>query len=110
MPTTEQVLAQLIAPGASFRDGSDLWGALVERVCREKVRTVAEFEHLASTLEREYRKDPKASDSTMPVKYRSAKSVIAKALRRGVPLVDAAGRRRGKTAVEKDCKSWKSAV
>ena len=53
-------------------------------------------------FERQYKRE--TSDPQMPVKYRSAKSVIAKAIRQGVPYLDARGVPRGKTAVEKECR------
>ena len=56
---------------------------------------------LQGTVEAEIR----AQGATrMPGDYRSAKSVIRKALRMGVALLDANGKPRGKSAVEKDCK------
>lgn len=60
---------------------------------------------LAGTVESEIR----AQGATrMPGAYRSAKSVLTKALRMGVALLDASGKPRGKTAVEKDCKEPKT--
>jgi hypothetical protein len=43
-----------------------------------------------------------------PGKYRSAKSVVLKAMEKGVALYNADGSVRGKTEVEKDCKEEKS--
>lgn len=48
--------------------------------------------------------DLQGGKKTKPGSYRSAKSVICKAVMLGVPLFDVDGNVRGKTEVEKDCK------
>jgi len=74
---------------------------MLERMGRENVRSTAQFAVLADKIEQEYRTE---KQGYMPIKYRSAKSVIAAALMRGVPLFDTSGRPRSKNAIANDCR------
>lgn len=79
---------------AKYREsvGSEINGPVV----------VSWYKELKEPIETEFKQ--KNSLKQMPGKYRSAKSVICKALKYGVELLDADGFPRGKSEVEKDLK------
>lgn len=88
----------------------NVWTQLVEFASPSIIGNNAEAvgAYLAQTVEVEIRKQMGGKGS-MPGSYRSAKSVVCKAVLKNVPLFNADGTVRGKTAVEKDCKEEKSA-
>ena len=94
---------QLEKPGSSWRDGSDFWKELCLMCRSENVRTEIDLLRITEQFERNYKRN--TGGSPMPSKYRSAKSVLARALRMNVPYLTHNGVPRGKTAVEKDCAS-----
>lgn len=92
--------------------------AAVEGDCwKEEVALVANMSNHVGALsgkdyndwkksyEQEFKKENNLK--AMPGKYRSAKSVICKALDKGVELLDVDGYPRGKSEVEKECKEPK---
>jgi hypothetical protein len=96
----EDALKQLVAPGSTWRDGSDFWKALCLLCHREAVSSEADLTRVTNRFEANY-KDLTGATS-MPGKYRSAKSVLTKALALKIPYADRGGIPRGKTAVERD--------
>lgn len=69
------------------------------------VRAEDQAEVLGNMLKKqegEYKAEKKLD--SMPTAYRSAKSVIVKAVTLGVSLVDAKGKARGKSELESECK------
>lgn len=96
------------AKGAVAAGAENVWRDLVVFACQalgpdaKNPETV--MAHLESTIEVEIVK-AQAGKKSKPGAYRSAKSVINKAIGSGVALFEADGVTvRGKTAVEKDCK------
>lgn len=103
-----------VKPAESIMVGF-LAASIVEGDCwKEEVACVCELGRINGGMEAKDYKAYKASVEQdfkqknnlkqMPSKYRSAKSVICKALASGVELLDEEGYPRGKTEVEKDIK------
>ncbi len=92
---------QLEKPGTSWRDGSDFWKELCMMCRNDNVRTEIDLLRITEKIERMHKRN--TGGSPMPGKYRSAKSVLARALRLNVPYLMHNGVPRGKSAVEKDC-------
>lgn len=91
--------------------------AAVEGDCwKEEVALVCNSLHVGLTskdykvYKKPYENEFKSENNlkTMPGKYRSAKSVICKALDKGVELLDSDGYPRGKSDVERECKEPKT--
>jgi hypothetical protein len=97
---TSEALAQLVAPGGTWRDGSDFWKALCNLCAQQGVRSTSDFDRVCAKFERDYRS---LTFEPMPAKHRSAKSILRKAIFQGVPYLQPDGFPRGKTAVDKDC-------
>lgn len=97
------VVKEFLTAGGTWRDGSNLWGALCRMCAEQRISTVQEFVRAVAILESDLRR--KSGESVLPGKYRSAKSVIRTAIKLRVPFVEANGDPRGKTAVEKDCRA-----
>lgn len=120
MKTAAQIASDflLIEQGKAAVAGSveTVWGSLVEFAgamthfaCADEPATESErvAAYVESTVEVEIVKQQNGKKSK-PGAYRSAKSVLCKAVSLRVPLFDASGKPRGKTAVEKDCKTPKT--
>lgn len=84
----------------------DCWKEEVALVVSAGQTTSIDYKAYKKAYEKEFKADNNLK--TMPGKYRSAKSVICKALDRGVELLDYEGYPRGKSEVEKDCKEPKT--
>jgi hypothetical protein len=97
----DETLTQLLAPGAVHGIGADLWSALCIRCHSEGVTTQQDLRRTTRRIEAEYRLQTR--ERTMPTKYRSAKSVLKKAIAYDVAYVDAHGRPRRKTKVYAEC-------
>lgn len=101
----ESIMVGFLA--ASVVEG-DCWKEEVANVCYVAAPhsnfTVQNYKDYKAALEQEFKQ--KNSLKQMPSKYRSAKSVICKALASGVELLDEEGYPRGKTEVEKDIKFY----
>lgn len=99
----ESIMVGFLA--ASIVEG-DCWKEEVANLCHCAAQhydfTVDYFKEYKALLEAEFKQ--KNNLKQMPSKYRSAKSVICKALASGVELLDEEGYPRGKTEVEKDIK------
>lgn len=118
MKTAAQIAGDflLIEQGKAAIAGSveSVWGSLAEfagAILNPDAEPATESERVAayleSTVEVEIVKQQNGKKSK-PGAYRSAKSVLCKAVSLSVPLFDASGKPRGKTAVEKDCKTPKT--
>lgn len=93
----------------SEQAGADAWGTMLhETIERAAHRDENSFGRLTAVWEDGYKQD--TGSSTMPGAYRSAKSVLKNAIKAGIPLLDEAGKPRGKTAIEKDIKAAKDAA
>ena len=75
-------------------------GSGIGQLDMDDKKTVKDF--FKSQYEQAYKDQSGAT--TMPSAYRSSKSVVCKAVRLGVELLDESGKARGKTEVEKECK------
>lgn len=93
----DDALRELVTPGATWKNGSDFWAALCILCHKEAVSEPDAFARVIGRFEHEYRRLTGATK--MPEKYRSAKSVIAKAVSTGVAYVDKNGTPRSKSAV-----------
>jgi hypothetical protein len=96
-------VVQIVIPGATWRDGSDLWKALCKACHDHKVKNSTELAYLLTQIEKAYKS--LEGQQAMPEKYRSNKSILVGAFRLGVPIFDQFGKPLGKTAVERLCKS-----
>jgi hypothetical protein len=93
----------------SEQASSDAWGTMLrETISAGAHRDENAFGRLSSGWEEGYKQD--TGSATMPGAYRSAKSVLKNAIKGGIPLLDAEGEPRGKTAIEKDIKAAKDAA
>lgn len=93
----------------SEQAGADAWGTMLrETITASAHRDENAFGRLTATWEEGYKQD--TGSATMPGAYRSAKSVLKNAIKAGIPLLDAEGEPRGKTAIEKDIKAAKDAA
>lgn len=93
----------------SEQAGADAWGTMLrETITASAHRDENAFGRLTATWEEGYKQD--TAQATMPGAYRSAKSVLKNAIKAGIPLLDAEGEPRGKTAIEKDIKAAKDAA
>ena len=81
------------------------WAELAEAIA---YLPAAEAEGHCAEAEAAFKKNNKGA--AIPGAFRSAKSVVLKALRLGVALVDGDGNALGKTAVEKACKEAQAAA
>ncbi len=99
--TTSAAMTHISIPGATWRDGSDLWKALCIECSDHRVKNSLELIRLLSQIESQYKV---TNSGPMPPKYRSAKSVLVKAMRLGVSTTDRNGAPLGKSEVEKRCK------
>ena len=99
----EDALRELLSRGSSWGDGSDFWKALIKLCQDQSVKSEADYRRVTSQFEIEYKRLIQ-STRKMPTKYRSAKSIVGRAIRLDVPYIDAEGKPRGKSAVEKDVK------
>jgi hypothetical protein len=87
----------------------DAWGTMLrETIAASAHRDENAFGRLTDTWQEEYKQE--TGSATMPGAYRSAKSVLKNAIKGGIPLLDAEGEPRGKTAIEKDIKAAKDAA
>jgi hypothetical protein len=99
--TDSATIMHISIPGATWRDGSDVWKALCIECRENRVQNELELIRLLNQVESQY----KATHSgPMPSKYRSAKSVLVKAFRHGISVYDKYGTPLGKSEVEKLCK------
>jgi hypothetical protein len=93
----------------SEQASTDAWGTMLrETISMPAHRDENAFGRLTDTWQEEYKQETGAA--TMPGAYRSAKSVLKNAIKGGIPLLDAEGEPRGKTAIEKDIKAAKDAA
>ena len=99
--TTSEPMRHISIPGATWRDGSDLWKALCNECRVRRVKNNSELIWLLSQIESQYKM---TNSGPMPPKYRSAKSVLVKAMRLGISTADQNGVPLGKSEVEKRCK------
>jgi hypothetical protein len=97
----DETLTQLLEPGVVHGIGADLWSALCIRCHGEGVATQQDLKRATRRIEAEYRLQTR--ERTMPTKYRSAKSVLKKAIENDVAYVDAHGSPRRKTKVYAEC-------
>ena len=97
----EETLSQLLAPGPVRGVGADLWSALCIRCHHEGVSTQDQLDRTTRQIESEYRL--RTRERTMPGKYRSAKSVLSKAIAHDVRYVEPDGTPRRKTKVYAEC-------
>ena len=99
----EDALKELLSSGAAWSDGSDFWKALIKLCQEQRVKDDADYVRVTSEFEAAYKRLIR-STAKMPIKYRSAKSIVGSAIRLGVPYIDTEGKPRGKSAVQNDVK------
>lgn len=101
----------MVGFAASQQVESDCWREEVAYTCNMLSNTFADLSGDSNKILELYKDNKKANErefkeknglTQMPSKYRSAKSVICKALKNDVELLDLDGRPRGKTEVEKE--------
>jgi len=77
-------------------------------LCKRVIEVSSDVDKVFLSIEEEYKR--KTGEKTMPNSYRSAKSVILKAISRGVHLHNEEGKLRGKTELEKAIRDSKLAI
>jgi hypothetical protein len=97
----EGALQQLSKAGHVFGVGMDFWSALCILCHGEGVATEVDLRRVARQFERDFKRPTRAT--SMPGRYRSAKSVLNKALGLNVAYVTERGTPRPKTVVFDDC-------
>lgn len=78
---------------------SDFWATMAGHLKTNRINTAAGFKQWADAFEREYR--ARHNVSQMPNSYRSAKSILSRAIKHGVAYADQYGNILGKTMVQK---------
>ncbi len=105
----ENKYGSIVAFAVSENAGESAWGALVKDVVAivaslaSATNLVEQVDGVLKSKENEYKAD--FNKTAVPKAYRSAKCVALKALECGVSLLDGSGEPRGKTLVEKLCKT-----
>lgn len=85
----ERVILSIIAPGATYRNGSNSWGTLCNLLHEVRIKTPGEFEVAMRVLEALYKKA--TGGRKMPMKWKTNKSVLEAAIRNQKPFVDSDG-------------------
>lgn len=87
---------------------NDTWGSLLRDVVLSRP-SEQEFAEACATAEAQA-KEEMEDGQAMPGAWRSAKSVLKNAIKAGIPLLDAEGKPKGKSAIEAAIKAAKDAV
>lgn len=101
----KQVLDEAVDSGACTLDGWNQWMDPIESSYMEKMHSEKPDAKHTKSKKGAYEVGDWKYSKYLPAAYRSAKSVIGKAIDKGVPLFDSAGNTKGKSQLEKDCKA-----
>jgi hypothetical protein len=97
----EPLLHELLDEEGFARNGADFWKALCRYAHASPQTDASSMSEVLLQFEREYKR--RTRETQMPTVYRSAKSIVLKALRHNVSYMDPNGRPLRKQCVSEEC-------